>query len=892
MAVKKQQRGKKTTMKKKPPPVVVVAVEDNALRRKVLEQLNRMTYVSDEYVQYMLKYCNIPYNNYNIETMKYVLNNIYIHNGTSDGVNFNKINNIKIQSSNNNFVFKDVSALTFIIISIFFDQLHDLKDAGNPRDNMFAACGINKYDKSKTKKEEFGRLFYAYLTKIKKYWSPVAINEVIAYLNTSVSGTETMFDDFYEKIFKNILGAKGESIKQSFSESDIDKNLMEYLSGLLDIQQFSSGPFPNTDSNEGGGTSDNFIPWMCFDMTSKSSGKSALGRSPMSSIFNKSSSVKNKKLLQLVSSRLGYNNVIDLPMVADKGSGFGHSPVGIFKSGVIKLFNRFMKNSNITYNDVAELMGGVIFFPHQNVQFNFIDTNNQEILKTSLNINPGSGNVELNLGTGTASSQVISAAEMAQQTDSADYLYKTWGDISIFLMSVVTRSTAVTGDTSAGTFYKVFSMLVEKGFISTPQGNPPSFIFEQTTSSVTTSRNFSYRPYANANNTFRNLTWRISGVNSRNMPINALNKLRNIGINNTKVNQENKKQITRFRELLLNDTQLLEAFYKFIFVAKIDDPNTQARLFTYINRKNGINKSPCENNNCIQLFRDFIYNLPPYSIYSSIAPLYQRGDNNIIKFLMKSTKNLTDINQNINSFRNLNNNKAIETIQQKINPSIVNITAYSDSTLDFINKTFKKDFGGLQMLDEENKRNFISELNNILQTAQVLNADREDSPLLNKINELIKSYKNGVIIPSYEQDVRLKKNKLKLAIYTSKSSLFQQGLRNGSIQILKPGQYNGATMATISRNGYVNTGNSIILNSGGTLYKVNKNNNKTGKYYLNQLNKLQKLNNNNYKNINNTTAELEEVYENLENIGIIIPNVSGGSVSPSAIQIQPLPPFE
>ncbi len=147
-------------------------------------------------------------------------------------------------------------------------------------------------------------------------------------------------------------------------------------------------------------------------------------------------------------------------------------------------------------------------------------------------------------------------------------------------MAIATRSTAVTGDTSAGTFYKVFSMLVEKGSIILPQGNNPSFIFEQTTTTVTTSKNFSYQPYTNRNNTFRNLYWRISGANSKNIPMNVVNKLRNIGINNAAVNQENKKRIARFRELLLNDTKLLEAFYKFIFVAKIDNPNTQKELFT------------------------------------------------------------------------------------------------------------------------------------------------------------------------------------------------------------------------------------------------------------------------------------------------------------------------
>ncbi len=355
-------------------------------------------------------------------------------------------------------------------------------------------------------------------------------------------------------------------------------------------------------------------PVILFDQSSKTSGPQA---AVAMAIEARNSLMRT--LSTLTERQRTYVNIITIANLADKGVGFSSNPIQIYFKKLKSFLEQSFSSIDEYLNDdlFQELTSQffIYFEPIFNVKFTL---NNNFIFKTTLSVQP-SGYVAFEYGNSTNSfiKSIISADEM-QKTDVSSFLEKTYGDMSMVLMALLTQTISSSGDRmSGGGFNILLSTLIDTGdleitsFLGNYNINNLLYIFEISAREVLLSRAL----YNNSMN-IKPIT---SVINKRNKP-RYTNTNRALLINNeysghtgfintklksnmfNNINNKNffnistdlRKKIISFKKLLVKNNLVSELYA--LLNSQTGDVQVLKNLIYTIRQNDGLNISNADVN--------------------------------------------------------------------------------------------------------------------------------------------------------------------------------------------------------------------------------------------------------------------------------------------------------
>ena len=520
----------------------------------------------------------------------------YLWNNSADHIPYNQWSTIIEKSKSTTYDFTDELPLLMFCIVLFLDQLHDLKE-GTKHEKKSAGTMITKSTPKTTPgapapplPDKLSKAVYVDQTFENwvnlQVWMNQSIRTEIIRIYKLPEAKE------YKDFLSDSLG-KLKSWNNTINEKSIFEALITNKNGILHKLNDTGVPgklkydilqgFPTNNTNE----SETYEPWMVFDMSSKASGPAALARST-------TSSSTDERLVKRTLSKLGYGIIIDLPILADKGSQMPSSPVGTFFKKLRNLFTTYKKNKILTVSDM-DTMIEFVFLPNITVTNSFT-YKGAEWFTANMVISPYNYDIHLQFvlnGVGVTDFEhpIASASQMATAQDSGGFIFKSWGDISLLLEAIATGGTAVTGDTMAGVFYSFMNAMYQNNGIIISDNKVPYFIFEFKPTQVLCTSNFTLSPPASVNGSANFRTqWRPTGIN-KSTPKKILNYTKKYGIvDDDELNDENLKgKLFRFKELLDRFPKMLLNFFSIMGALDLqNNSNFDEHTFKFINRANAV----------------------------------------------------------------------------------------------------------------------------------------------------------------------------------------------------------------------------------------------------------------------------------------------------------------
>lgn len=681
---------------------------------------------------------------------------------------------------NSTYDFTTLPSLFVFLCYILMDQFHDLKPSrekkGSDKQNAVQFLLVRLY---KSNDPDYNPFSPAYIDKQKtlrninsiqfSVFVKDTINRYIAksdWLSLKVRSEliKFNFEDNNEfvsirnKLFLPIKHATADKINSSYDEHNFTKHLFELLTTMYpgEAPYRSIGGLPNSRTV----TMNSYVS---FNQSSKSSGIAAVARAQ--------NSTKNKTLSKYVTST-GFKHVISLPILLDAGQSLASHPANTFYRSIAKLIGDRLEGKDTLemYNNFNSTFMLTLY---EDFNCNFT-VNGHEAFVTKYKIENG----ELKFYIGSSDNQnriqptvILSASSLKNSSIKiSDLINKSWGDISIFLVSLATNSTAVTGDTMAGTFYQLFSFFLVNGYITT---NPPrniSFIFEETPVSVIVTLDYNRSKLINAELyegvNVDGVYYAKKNLYYKNDPRNINNMIKRTAFPNiSKIDYfrtpDIRKRVLRFKEILNENEIILKNFYKLFSLVNI------------VNNKNIKSSLQSELKTLIsQISPDTIANVP-----------MQQSDGNIVRYLLHKKIRIGGRNLNISNLLKIKSVNLDNLSEHTTNTELTNKSALTNQVdtidkklRDTISKIFKYKIYMLQFLNEEEKQNFIYELALQLKQASknYSNKNRQNNEYILTIQNIINNYLNT----AYQNFFRIVVNKKNI---TNSTFTAFTGLENSSL---------------------------------------------------------------------------------------------------------------